>query len=297
MSDVRWRLILQKELSSAYALALDDALHRVAGVEQTATLHLYSTVPALLVGRWQRTAEGVGEGIDRNRRLTGGGAVLSDERYLLFSMASPSSLYSDGHELLREFQKAVGKLLKGRMGADGLIRRSKKVVGFLSVGSECSDSLLLQGGFDVRAIRARSLAVAQRLLKERLEEHFDVRFGIDTISTDERNWLQYLMRKRYLLDEWRNLSEVLPEFSASMRRLHADFYVRATVSRSVVEEISVWGNFIGDAERLRKELKGVRATKRALSNAFKNIPSDTLPYKFESEKLLATIHAAVRKRR
>ena len=292
---MRWRLILQKELSSAYALALDDALHRVASEEGSGTLHLYSTVPALLLGRWQRTAEEVSEGVDRNRRLTGGGAVLSDEKFLLFSLASPSSFCGECYELLEEFQKALGRLLKGRMGADGLIRRSKKVVGFLSVGSECTDSFLLQGGFDVRVIRARSLAVAQRLLKERLEEHFGLRFGIDTLTTDERNWLHHLLRKRYLLDEWRNLSDTPPEFSASLRRLHADLYVKATVSRSVVEDVSVWGSFIGDAERLRKELRGVKATKRTLSVVFKKIPSDGLPYGFKADELLTLVHTAVRK--
>jgi len=295
MSGMRWRLILQKELSSSYALALDDALHRVVGKEGSGTLHLYSTVPALLLGRWQRTAEGAFEGVDKNRRLTGGGAVLSDEKFLLFSMAFPSSFCGECYELLGEFQKALGRLFKGRMGADGLIRRSKKVVGFLSVGSECANSFLLQGGFDVRVIRARSLAVAQRLLKERLEEHFGLRFGIDTLTTDERNWLQHLLRKRYLLDEWRNLSDRPPEFSASLRRLHADFYVRATVSRSVVEDVLVWGSFIGDAERLRKELRGVRATKRALSGVLKKIPSSSLPYGFRAEELLTVMHTAVRK--
>lgn len=293
---MKWRLILQKELSSAYAMALDDALHRVAGKESVGTLHLYSIVPALLLGRWQRIPPDTHREVDTNRRLTGGGSVLCDESYLLFSLAVPSSWVSDGYERLKNLCKVMGKVLKGRMGADGLIRSYKKVVGFLSVGTDCPDSLLFQGGLDLKAVGARSLAIAQRILKERLEEHFNTHFAIDTLTTEERDWLQHLLKRRYLLDEWRSYSEPFSESPIVVRRLHARLYVKAVVSRGVIESVSVWGDFIGDAERLQNELKGKKATKRNLLSTLKNIPSDKIPYGFKHESLLTAIHNALRRR-
>ncbi|MCX7703566.1 MAG: hypothetical protein N2234_05645, partial [Planctomycetota bacterium] len=133
----RWRLILQKDISSAYAMALDDALHRVAAEEQIGLLHLYSTVPSLLLGRWQRMGkEGrASEERDVNRRPSGGGSITGGENVLLFSLALPSCCCDQWSKGLERASDVMKSLLKGRLCADGLIRDTKTVKGMLTVCS------------------------------------------------------------------------------------------------------------------------------------------------------------------
>jgi|GEM_PF-2920721 lipoate-protein ligase A len=289
---VRWRLILQKDISSAYAMALDDAFHRVAAKEQSGVLHLYNTVPALLVGRWHRGEIKVSNELDVNRRPTGGLAVTSGENFLSFSLSLPSTFTDDYSLAFEKLSAVIKSLAKGRVYADGSIRDSNTIKGVLSICSECEGAILLQGGFFIRAAGIKSLAIAQRLLKEEIEKRLSVHFVIDTISQQEKEVLNALLHSRYLQDEWRAFGDV-PKVYAKIKKDYADFCVAAGSSGGVISNLKVWGTFIGDADAISKSLAGLKPTKKDLSKALTQIPTRKKPYKFKDNKILEVIQTAL----
>ncbi|MCX7704466.1 MAG: hypothetical protein N2234_10310, partial [Planctomycetota bacterium] len=155
------------------------------------------------------------------------------------------------------------------------------------VCSECEGAVLVQGGFPTRSAGIRSLAVAQRLLKEEFEKQFNIRFTIDTLTQKERDLLDRLMYTRYLLDEWRAEKEA-PSNCAATKKEYADFCVSAETSGKVIVNLEIWGTFIGDAEIFKKRLVGLKAMKSEISKIFSDIPQDRIPYKFERQKILTT---------
>jgi lipoate-protein ligase A len=89
-----WRLIFEKDTSSAYGLAVDDALMRsVAHEGAPPTLHMYNFVPAVILGRYQDLASSIDTrvceelGYEYNRRHTGGGTVLMGPHQVAFGFA------------------------------------------------------------------------------------------------------------------------------------------------------------------------------------------------------------------
>lgn len=91
------RLIRNRDLGSGLGLATDDALaESVARRDAPPTLHLYSYLPSVIVGRYQNVAASLRldrcefHGIEVNRRTTGGGTVFMTPDQIAFGLFLPT---------------------------------------------------------------------------------------------------------------------------------------------------------------------------------------------------------------
>ena len=97
-----WRLLDTPAMTAAENMALDDALLEVKGKGMSPnTIHFLQFLPkAVLVGYHQSIAEEVrldfcsANGIDINRRITGGGAILFDESQIGWEIICDKSFFN-----------------------------------------------------------------------------------------------------------------------------------------------------------------------------------------------------------
>jgi lipoate---protein ligase len=92
------RLILNKHLSSAQGLAIDESLCSfVAEKKVPPTLHLYDYVPSVIVGRYQNVAASLRldkcekNSIEVNRRISGGGTVFMTPDQVALALVLPKN--------------------------------------------------------------------------------------------------------------------------------------------------------------------------------------------------------------
>jgi len=127
----KWRYIVNKDVSSAYGLAVDEMLaHSVAYNGSAPILHLYNFLPSVIVGRYQdmEAAIDIEEchrcEIEYNRRHTGGGTVLMGVNQLALGFAIPLSHRSASRSIRRMFDLLAGVVSDAlkKMGVDSTFR-------------------------------------------------------------------------------------------------------------------------------------------------------------------------------
>jgi lipoate---protein ligase len=117
---MKWRLIIDDNVSDSFGLAADDALaHRVGKGDSPPTLRLYTYRSCALVGRFQTVEHELhvaycrNQSVPINRRPTGGGAIIMGEGQLGVALTIPGQKddsYSRARELMVHF---AGGILKG----------------------------------------------------------------------------------------------------------------------------------------------------------------------------------------
>jgi lipoate-protein ligase A len=151
----KWRYIVNKDVSSAYGLAVDEMLaHSVAYNGSAPILHLYNFLPSVIVGRYQdmEAAIDIEEchrcEIEYNRRHTGGGTVLMGANQLALGFAIPLSHRSASRSIRKMFDLLAGVVSDAlrKMGVDSTFRpkndlevKGKKMAG-LSASLEERDA-------------------------------------------------------------------------------------------------------------------------------------------------------------
>ncbi len=92
------RLIINKDLSSADGLAIDEALCESVGAGHVPpTLHLYNYTPCVILGRYQNAAASLrldrchAHGVGVNRRISGGGTVFMTPGQMAFALVLPNA--------------------------------------------------------------------------------------------------------------------------------------------------------------------------------------------------------------
>lgn len=146
-----WRLILQKDTSAAYGLAVDEmAALSVSRNNSPPILHLYNFLPCVVLGRYQSAEEAVDieqcreNGLEINRRHTGGGTVLMGPGQLALGFSIPRNYPGVGpgiNEIFRSLGgvlcKALAKLgLKARFRPKNDIEINGKKIAGLSASLE-----------------------------------------------------------------------------------------------------------------------------------------------------------------
>jgi lipoate-protein ligase A len=167
-ADKQWRLILQKDTSAAYGLAVDETTSlSVARNNSAPILHLYNFLPCVVLGRYQSADEAIDVeacrkyGLEINRRHTGGGTVLMGPKALALGFSIPKDYRGVGPSINDVFNNLGGILCKalGKYGVKARFRpkndieiKGKKIAG-LSASLEERDvaffhtSLLLDFDF------------------------------------------------------------------------------------------------------------------------------------------------------
>lgn len=114
-----WRLILQKDTSPAYGLAVDEATYLAVSEGRTPpVLHLYNFLPSAIVGRYQDIEEALNIpecerlGITYNRRHTGGGTVLMGPKQLALGFSIPTGYPGISDSINQIFSRLGGTLCK-----------------------------------------------------------------------------------------------------------------------------------------------------------------------------------------
>ncbi len=165
-----WRLILQKDTSAAYGLAVDETTAlSVARNDSPPILHLYNFLPCVVLGRYQSIEEAINveacraQGLEINRRHTGGGTVLMGPKQLALGFSIPKDYPGVGPSINHIFTNLGGVLCKalGNLGLKAKFRpkndieiKGKKIAG-LSASLEERDvaffhtSLLLDFNFNI----------------------------------------------------------------------------------------------------------------------------------------------------
>jgi lipoate-protein ligase A len=112
-------LILQKDTSPAYGLAVDEATYIAVSEGRTPpVLHLYNFLPSAIVGRYQDIEEALNIpecerlGITYNRRHTGGGTVLMGPKQLALGFSIPTAYPGIGDSINQIFSRLGGTLCK-----------------------------------------------------------------------------------------------------------------------------------------------------------------------------------------
>lgn len=113
----KWRCIINKDLSSAYGLAIDETLaHSVAYNCDTPILHMYNFLPSVIVGRYQDIEAAIDieecqrSNIEYNRRHTGGGTVLMGPDQLALGFAIPLN-HKSASSSIREMFNILGVVI------------------------------------------------------------------------------------------------------------------------------------------------------------------------------------------
>ena len=179
-----WRLLDTGVLTGAENMALDQVLPEVRsrGLSPNTVRFLQFSPPVALVGRHQRVEQEVrlaycrGSGIDINRRVTGGGAILFDRSQLGWELiASSKELGADSFAL--SFQRRIiNAAIRGlrALGLNAAFRprndieiAGRKISG--TGGMEEGDAFLFQGtlliDFDIAAM-VRALRIPTEKLKQ-----------------------------------------------------------------------------------------------------------------------------------
>lgn len=163
-----WRLILQKDTSAAYGLAVDETTSlSVARNNSPPVLHLYNFLPCIVLGRYQSAEESIDveacrmHGLEINRRHTGGGTVMMGPKQLALGFSIPKDYPGAGPSINDIFVNLSGVLCKAleKVGVKARFRpkndievKKKKIAG-LSASLEERDvaffhtSLLLDFDF------------------------------------------------------------------------------------------------------------------------------------------------------
>jgi lipoate-protein ligase A len=127
----KWRYIVDKDVSSAYGLAIDEMLsHSVAYNGSAPILHLYNFLPSVIVGRYQNIEAAIDieechrREIEYNRRHTGGGTVLMGPDQLALGFAIPLSHNSASRSIRQMFGLLAGVISDAlrKMGVDSTFR-------------------------------------------------------------------------------------------------------------------------------------------------------------------------------
>jgi len=163
-----WRLILQKDTSAAYGLAVDEVTAlSVARNDSPPILHLYNFLPCVILGRYQSAEEALNiqecreRGLEINRRHTGGGTVLMGPKQLALGFSIPKNYPGVGPSINNIFNNLGGILcealnnlgIKARFRPKNDIEVNKKKIAGLSASLEERDvaffhtSLLLDFNF------------------------------------------------------------------------------------------------------------------------------------------------------
>jgi len=182
---MKWRLLDTGHLGAAENIALDDVLleAKARGVAPPTLRLLQFEPPAVLVGYHQSLGQEVrldfcrAEGIDVNRRLTGGGAIFFDRTQLGWEIISDKSFFGAGvagPQLFRRLSEPIIKTLNA-LGLEARFRPrndvevdGRKISG--TGGTERDGAFLFQGtllvDFDV-ATMMRALRIPVEKLKKR----------------------------------------------------------------------------------------------------------------------------------
>ncbi len=181
-----WRLILQKDLSAAYGLAVDEVTAlSVARNDSPPILHLYNFLPCVVLGRYQSAEEAIdveacrAQGLEINRRHTGGGTVLMGPTQLALGFSIPKDYPGVGPSINDIFKNLGGVLcdalgtlgIKARFRPKNDIEINRKKIAGLSASLEERDvaffhtSLLLN--FDFRLM----LKVFKLPIKKLADKH------------------------------------------------------------------------------------------------------------------------------
>jgi len=155
-----WRLLDTPPMSAADNMALDDTLLEIKGEGRAPdTLHFLQFFPrAVLVGYHQALQEEVRlsycreNGIDINRRITGGGALFFDENQVGWEVIADKSFFNvtiPNQKLFRQLCEPVVTALK-QFGLDATFRprndieiNGRKISG--TGGTESNEAFLFQG--------------------------------------------------------------------------------------------------------------------------------------------------------
>ena len=281
------RLILEKDLSGAYALSMDEALARASGEPGASTapsLHLYSIVEGGLLGRYQ----GFDGGDNWSRRPTGGPEMLCGEGVVCFGLAGVAG---DGAaDLMRRVAEPLAKRLKMSINASGALKKQRRRVGFVAACRFQDGATLVQGALSLDALECRSVAVAQRHLREAFEQVMETHFAIDTPDERERALLGRFMR-RYTDPAWLDRA---PSRIGWVRSGGAVIGMEVNVSNRKVAALSTWGTLVADAGAWHRTLTGL--TVRAAKNAFAKMTEASLPYKLGSTPLRKAMEEALKRR-
>ncbi len=115
----QWRLILQKDTSAAYGLAVDEATAlSVSRNNSPPILHLYNFLPCVVLGRYQSAEDALdleacrNWGLEVNRRHTGGGTVMMGPKQLALGFSIPKNYTGAGPSINHLFKNLGGVLCK-----------------------------------------------------------------------------------------------------------------------------------------------------------------------------------------
>ena len=184
-----WRLLDTKPLSAAENVALDQALltARARGLSPDTVRFLRYAPPAALVGFHQDVEREIrldycrANGIDVNRRLTGGGAIFFDESQLGWEVVCGKAFFDAGVASPRLFARICEPVVAAlrSLGIDAEFRPrndieagGRKISG--TGGTEEGEAILFQGtllmDFDVESmLKALRIPVEKLKAKERDE--------------------------------------------------------------------------------------------------------------------------------
>jgi len=178
-----WRLLDTPPMTAAENMALDETLVELKGQGKTPnTIHFLQFSPrSVLVGFHQSIAEEIRldycrqHGIDINRRVTGGGAILFDESQLGWEVICDKAFFDVKMPTSRLFRQLCEPVIIAlhRLGLESSFRprndieiNGRKISG--TGGTESDDAFLFQGtmltDFDVDAM-LRSLRIPVEKLK------------------------------------------------------------------------------------------------------------------------------------
>ena len=195
--DRRWRLLDTDVAPGPFTAALDESIARARSAGQVPdTLHFYRRrPPAVTVGYSLEAAEEVDldycrrHGIDVVRRLSGGGAIYTDDRQLVYSLATKDVLPSRVEDSMAMVCRALAKAITS-LGAPAVFWPPNDV---LVNGRKVSGSaqlrkwgVVLQHGTVLVDADAEEMFGALKVPGEKLEKHSleDPRRRITTLHAE-----------------------------------------------------------------------------------------------------------------
>lgn len=245
----RWRMVDSKAAPGPLTAALDEAIARArAAGEVPDTLHFYNRRPPAVTIGYSLDAEAevdldfcAKQGIDVVRRLSGGGAIYTDDRQLVYSLTTRNVLPSAVEESLRMVCTAIAEAISS-LGAEAVFSpvndvliRGRKVSGsaqmrkwgvVLQHGTILVDAdtermfralrvprdKMLKHSLDDPGRRVTSLKAqlgrlpgmeeVKAAVKEALEETFGVSILPGHLTAREEKLARKLVRNRYGNDDW-----------------------------------------------------------------------------------------------
>lgn len=178
-----WRLLDTPPMTAAENMALDDTLLELKGEGKTPnTIHFLQFSPrSVLVGFHQAVAEEIrqeycqAEGIETNRRITGGGSIFFDDSQLGWEIICDKAYFNAGFVDQKLFERLSEPIIEAikKMGLSAVFRprndieiNGRKISG--TGGTESHDGFLFQGSmlvdFDVDTM-LKSLRIPVEKLK------------------------------------------------------------------------------------------------------------------------------------